>query len=125
MTAGQDGRCPDARIDRGPRGPGAVLAQEPAAVVAVLPGSTGWIDQTLKLHDDDAPPGIRTCVLISQDDPRAMVSTRETDGRLGIQSAVPLEGLEASIEIPGCGVTLPVSVLCEGLAFGSNPVPAP
>ena len=94
-------------------------------MVAVLPGSTKWIDQTLKLHDDNAPPGIRTCVPISHDDPMAMVSTREADGRFGTQSAVPLEGMEASIAIPTLPIVSPSSALYEGLGFASDPLAPP
>jgi hypothetical protein len=46
---------------------------------------------------------------------RAMVYTREGDGRLGIQSAVLLEGVDASIEILEFGLALPFSILYEGL----------
>ena len=81
----------------------------------VLSKSTGWIDQTLKLRDYDATPSIRTYVLISQDEKRAVVYTRDADGRLGIQSAVLLEGAEASVEIPALGLVLPFSALYEGL----------
>ena len=125
VRAGRDGRYPDALIDCGPRVPGALYAQEPAAVFEVLSKSTGWIDQSLKLRDYDATPAIRTYVLISQDEQRAMVYTRDEDGRLGIQSAVLLEGVDASIEIPEFGLALPFSVLYEGfeLAFGRVPTP--
>jgi Uma2 family endonuclease len=88
VRAGRDGRYLDALIDCGPRVPDAIFAQEPVAVFEVLSKSTGWIDQSLKLHDYDATPTIRTYVLISQDVPRAMVYTRDADGRLGIESAV-------------------------------------
>ena len=81
----------------------------------VLSKSTGWIDQTLKLLDYDATPSIRTYVLISQDEKRAVVYTRDADGQLGIQSAVLLEGAEASVEIPALGLVLPFSALYEGL----------
>ena len=92
VKAGKDGRYPDALIDCGPRVPGALQAQEPVAVFEVLSKSTGWIDQSLKLRDYDATPGIRYYVLISQDDMRAMVYARDADGRLGVRSAVLLEG---------------------------------
>jgi Uma2 family endonuclease len=100
--------------------PGALHAQEPVAVFEVLSKSTGWIDQNLKLRDYDTTPTIRTYVLISQDEMRAMVYTRDEDGRLGIQSAVLLEGTDASIGIPEFGLTLPFSILYEGLDFPSD-----
>ena len=124
VRAGKDGRYPDALIDCAPRVPGALHAQEPVAVFEVLSKSTGWIDQSLKLRDYDATPSIRTYVLISQDEQRAMVYTRDADGRLGIQSAVLLEGADASVEIPELGVTLPFLILYEGLDPASDRVPA-
>ena len=125
VRAGRDGRYPDALIDCGPRVPGALHAQEPVAVFEVLSKSTGWIDQSLKLRDYDATPTIRTYVLISQDEQRAMVYMRDADGRLGIQSAVLLEGEGVSIEIPEFGVALPFSALYEGLEFASDRVAVP
>jgi Uma2 family endonuclease len=120
VKAGNDGRYPDALIDCGVRVPGALYAQEPVAVFEVLSKSTGWIDQGLKLRDYDATPGIRSYVLISQDEQRAMVYTRDTDGRLGIRSAALLEGAGASIDIPDLDVALPFSLLYEGLDFAAD-----
>jgi Uma2 family endonuclease len=120
VRAGKDGRYPDALIDCGPRVPGALYAQEPVAVFEVLSKSTGWIDQSLKLRDYDATPTIRTYVLISQDEKRALVYTRDQDGRLGIQSAVLLEGTDVLVEIPEFGLALPFSTLYEGLEFVSD-----
>jgi Uma2 family endonuclease len=115
VRAGNDGRYPDALIDFGLRVPGALYAQEPVAAFEVLSKSTGWIDQSLKLRDYDATPTIRTYVLISQDEMRALVYTRDAGGRLGVQSAVLLEGAEASVEIPEFDMTLPFPELYEGL----------
>ena len=125
VKAGKDGRYPDALIDCGPRVAGALQAQEPVAVFEVLSKSTGWIDQSLKLRDYDATPTIRTYVLISQDEKRAMVYPRDEVGRLGIRSAVVLEGEHASIEVPEFGLVLPFSALYEGLGFASDRMPAP
>jgi Uma2 family endonuclease len=125
VRAGRDGRYPDALIDCGPRVPGALHAQESVAVFEVLSKSTGWIDQSLKLRDFDATPSIRTYVLISQDERRAMICARDRDGRLGIQSAIILEGADASIEPPEFGLALPFSALYEGLEFVSDRAPAP
>jgi Uma2 family endonuclease len=121
VRAGRDGRYPDALIDCGPRVPGALHAQEPVAVFEILSKSTAWIDQSLKLRDYEATPTIRAYVLISQDERRAMVHTRDENGRLGIQSAILLEGADASIEIPEFGLALPFSVLYEGIETASDP----
>lgn len=121
----RNGRYPHALIDCGPRVAGALHAQEPVAVFEVLSKSTGWIDQSLKLRDYDATPTIRTYVLISQDEKRAMAYTRDEDGRLGIRSAVLLEGLDASVAIPEFGSALPFSAIYEGLELASDRVAAP
>ncbi|HUB49395.1 MAG TPA: Uma2 family endonuclease [Acetobacteraceae bacterium] len=123
VKAGQDGRYPDALIDCGPSVLDALFAQEPVAVFEVLFKSTGWIDQTLKLRDYDATPSIRTYALISQDEQRALVYTRDPSGRLGIQNTALLEGAEASIEIPELGVVLPFTALYEGVTFGPDQTP--
>ena len=125
VRAGTGGRYPDALIDCGPRVAGALQAQEPVAVFEFLSKSTGWIDQSLKLRDYDATPEIRYYVLISQDEMRAMVYTRDEAGRLGIQSAVLLEGADASVDIPELGLALPFSDLYEGLDLDSDRVAAP
>jgi len=125
VRAGKDGRYPDALIDCGPRVTGALHAQEPVAVFEVLSKSTGWIDQSLKLRDYDVTPSIQTYVLISQDEKRAMVYSRDADGRLGIQSAVLLEGVDASIVIPEFGLAVPFAALYEGIEFVSDQAPMP
>jgi Uma2 family endonuclease len=125
VRAGKDGRYPDALVDCGARVPGALQAQEPVAVFEVLSKSTGWIDQSLKLRDYDATPTIRYYVLIRQDERRAMVYLSDEDGRLGIQSAILLGGVDASIDIPAIGLALPFSVLYEGLNLASDQGPIP
>jgi Uma2 family endonuclease len=117
VRAGKDGRYPDALIDCGPRVPGSVHAQDPTAVFEVLSKSTAWIDQNLKLRDYDATPSIRTYVLISQDEPRAMIYTRDESGTLGPASVVLLEGMRASIDIPDYDISIPFTSLYEGLDF--------
>ena len=117
VKAGADGRYPDALIDCGPWTPGALHAQKPVAIFEVLSKSTAWIDQGLKLRDYDATPTIHTYALISQDEMRALVYTRNQHGRLDIQNAVLLSGEAAVIEIPDLGVALPFSLLYEGLEF--------
>jgi Uma2 family endonuclease len=117
VRAGKNARYPDALIDCGPRTRGVLQAQEPVAVFEVLSKGTEWIDQSLKLRDYDATPSVRTYVLISQDEPRALIYTRDESGRLGLQTARLLEGPDASIALPEFGVVLPFSALYEGLDF--------
>jgi Uma2 family endonuclease len=117
VQAGHDGRYPAALIDCGPATPGALHAQRPVAIFEVLSKSTAWIDQGLKLRDYEATPTVKTYVLISQDEQRALVYRRGAAGRLGLQGAALLEGPEAAIDITEHGVTLPFSMLYEAVDF--------
>jgi Uma2 family endonuclease len=117
VKAGRDGRYPDALVDCGPRVSGALAAQDPVAVFEVLSKSTAWIDQGLMLRDYEATPSIRYYALISQDEMRALMYVRGSDGRLSIQNAVLREGAEASLEIPELGLLLPFATLYEGVEF--------
>lgn len=117
VRAGNNARYPDALIDCGSFAPEALFAQEPVAVFEVLSKSTAWIDQTLKLRDYDAVSGIRSYVLISQDEPRVLVYTRGESGRLDTGTARLLEGLEESLALAGPNVTIPLSVLYEDVKF--------
>lgn len=116
VKAGDNVRYPDALIDCGPRVPGALHAQEPVAVFEVLSKTTAWIDQTLKLRDYDAVPSIRTYALISQDEMRALIYTRDNTGRLSIHGSALLEGAGAEIVIPDLGLTLPFASLYEDVS---------
>ena len=117
VRAGGDGRYPDALVDCGPRVPGALVAQEPAAVFEVLSKSTHWIDQSLKLRDYEATESIKYYVLISQEEPLVQVYRRDELGRFGVRSAVVLEGMDASIDLPDFGVSIPFGALYEGVQF--------
>ncbi len=116
-TGTGNARYPDALIDCGRFVPTALQAQEPTVVFEVLSRSTAWIDQNLKLRDYDATQTIRHYVLISQDEPRAMVYTRGDDGRLDLRGAVLLTGLHETVHLQGASLSLPLAELYEGMAF--------
>ena len=120
-TGTGNARYPDALIDCGPYVPEALHAQEPNAVFEVLSRSTAWVDQGKKLRDYDATPGIRYYVLVSQDEPRIMVYVRNDNGRLDIRDAVLLEDADATLELPGIGISMPLSAIYDGLDLGRSP----
>ena len=115
MRAGRVGRYPDALIDCGARLQGALVAQDPMAVFEVLSRSTASIDQSLKLRDYDATPGIRHYVLIGQDEPRVLMYQRDEHGRLGVQAARLVNGMDGAIVLEEFGISIPFPVLYEGL----------
>ncbi len=116
VRAGRDGRYPDALVDCGKLVEGALVAQEPVIVFEILSRSTAWIDQSLKLRDYDATPTIGYYVLVSQDEPRALIYARGDTGGFDIQSARLIEGDGQSIDIPEYGLSIALSALYEGLA---------
>lgn len=125
-TGTGNGRYPDALVDCGRFVPTALQAQEPAAVFEVLSRSTAWVDQGLKLRDYDATPSIKHYVLVSQDEPRAMVYTRDAEGRLDIRNAALLERADQEIALPGLGLVLRLASLYDGLGAwpdGGGPPP--
>ena len=115
VRVGENGRYPDALIDCGVRVPDAMHAQEPTVIFEVLPKNTAFFDQHLKLRDYEAVPSIQCYVIISQDEPRVLIYRRDSGGRFGAQNALLLRGLDASISLDLFAVTLPLSLVYEGV----------
>ena len=120
VKAGENGRYPDALIDRGPRVPGALTAQEPVAVFEVLSRTTSWIDQSMRLRDYDRVASVHRYVLISQDEVRALIYQRDGIGHLSIADACFVTGLDGVLPIPEAGIELPMARLYEDLTFGAT-----
>jgi Uma2 family endonuclease len=119
-TGNGNSRYPDALIDCDPFIPDAVQAQQPAAVFEVLSRSTAWVDQGKKLRDYDATPSVCYYVLVSQDEPRVMVYTRNAAGRLDIRDAILLEALGDTLSLPAVGIDIPLVALYRGLGFAEE-----
>jgi Uma2 family endonuclease len=115
VTGNGNVRYPDALVDCGVPNLDALVAQKATAVFEVLSRSTAWVDQGFKLRDYDATPSIRHYVLISQDEARALIYTRDGSGRLHISNAALAEGLEAAIRLDDPAVSLPLARLYEGV----------
>lgn len=117
VRAGDNARYPDALIDCGQFVPDALIAQKPVAIFEVLSKSTAWIDQTLKLRDYESVASIRNYVLISQDEPRVLVYTRDDAGRLSAQTAHLLEDLSEPLVLLRPALEIPMKLLYEGIEF--------
>ena len=117
IKAGANGRYPDALVDCGPLLGDALVASEPTAVFEVLSRSTAWLDTGLKLRDYDATESIKTYALIDQTEPRILVYRRDASGRLlsiGVELVV---GLDAALELPDLGISMPMARIYEGVVF--------
>jgi Uma2 family endonuclease len=123
QTGSGNARYPDALIDCGAYDPDALHAQRPVAVFEVLSRSTGWLDQTLKLRDYDATACIIYYALVSQDEPRVLLYARGDNGRLDIRDAVLLGGLDAAIDLPLVGLSVPLAALHGDSQMGATANP--
>lgn len=108
-------RYPDAAIDCGPFRPGAHDASKLAVVFEVLSRTTAWVDLHEKLRDYDATLSIQRYVIISQDEPRAVVWLRDASQHLAIQ--VSLTGLDGAIDLGLDGINLPMADIYTGISF--------
>jgi hypothetical protein len=50
-----------------------------------------------------------------------MVYVRNDNGRLDIRDAVLLEDADATLELPGIGISMPLSAIHDGLDLGRLP----
>ena len=111
------GRYPDAFVDCGKWNPDALAASNPVVVFEVLSKSSASIDHDLKLRDCASTPSIRYYVILEQTRPLALVHARDPQGRFDPEAAVRVEGLDATIELPGLGLSLAMAEVYEGLEF--------
>ncbi len=94
----------------------ALSADNPVFLAEVLSPSTESIDFNDKREEYGAIPSLQTCVIFSQDEPRAWVFARQSSGPRprrarvveGRQSAISLGGLDASLAMPAIYRGIPV-----------------
>lgn len=122
ITGNGNVRYPDAVIDCSRTLRTALTLTDPVVVFEILSRSTAWVDQTLepracvatKLRDYAATLSISHYVLISQDEPRAVIHTRDERGAIE-RTATLIEGPGATIDMPSLGLSIPLADLYEGL----------
>ncbi len=89
-------------------------ATNPTLVVEVLSDSTEAYDRGTKFEHYRTIPSLREVVLVSQDHPIVERFTRGADGVWGLTDA---RGLEATIELPSIGVSLPLAEIYDKVEF--------
>ena len=87
----------------------------PQVVVEVLSPSTESYDRGRKFDLYRQSESLRQYVLIAQDEPRVMSYIRQSDGVAWLLT--PLEGLNAVLEFPTLGVSLPLSEIYRNVEF--------
>lgn len=87
----------------------------PQVVVEVLSPSTESYDRGKKFDLYRQSESLRQYVLIAQDEPRVMSYIRQSDGVAWLLT--PLEGLNAVLEFPTLGVSVPLSEIYRNVEF--------
>lgn len=108
------GRYPDITVQCGQSRPGDLLSSEPRILFEVLSASN-TLQQRLRLLDDyQAIATVEQIVFLEQDQPFALVWTR--DGEIWRRTEV--DGLKADLLLPTIEQTLPLAEVYDGLTFG-------
>jgi hypothetical protein len=80
----------------------------------VLSPSTAGKDFTVQLEEYSAIPALQTCLVCSQDEPRAWVWARAADG-MWPRRPVGLVGRDGAIALGGLGVKLTMAAIFRGM----------
>lgn len=110
-------RRPDVGVDCARRDPNAYRAAEPRFVAEVLSPSTRDFDTYAKVVEYKSVSGLDYVLLIEPNAPEAVMWVRA-----GAEWRVERsDGLEASIDLPGLGVSLPMAELYDSVTFPTGP----
>ena len=90
-----------------------MAADDPRLVIEVLSPSTTRYDRFQKLAEYQAHPAIQVILLVDTEQPRVTVWRRAD----AVWTPHEEAGLQAIIDLPEIGATLPLAELYDGLAF--------
>jgi Uma2 family endonuclease len=113
-------RYPDAIVDRASAGLGDLACEAPILIVEVLSPSTAGLDFTVKLEEYKAIPSVQTYLISSQDEPRAWVWSRQSDGAWP-RLPTELAGREGAIPLGGLGVEITMAAIFRGIPDAPAP----
>lgn len=108
-------RYPDVVVDCGPFRRESRDPADPVLVVEILSRSTAWADLHFKLRDYDATPKILHYVIVSQDEPKVMLWSRDEAGHL--IPAATLTRLSDVLLIDRPALKLPLTEIYQGFEF--------
>lgn len=106
-------RYPDVAILCGQRDRTLTAITDPTVVIEVLSRSTQSTDYILKTVDYGAIPSVTHYLIFSQDEPVVDVISRGEDGW---RPRGPVQGLDATIDLPSIGVTLALADIYAEIA---------
>jgi len=107
-------RYPDIFVDRASDDLKGLACEAPILIAEVLSPSTAGRDFTEKLHEYTAIASVQTYLICSQDEPRAWVWSRQSDGSW---PHLPLElaGRDGAISLGGLGIELAMAAAFRGI----------
>ena len=112
-------RRSDVAIDCGPFLDEEFIASDPRAVFEVLSPSTRVFDHSKKLEEYKSVASLRHILLIDGDSPEVIAYARNADG---IWAARTVAGLEAVLDFPDMGFSLPMTEIYRDLTFRPRPI---
>lgn len=112
-------RRPDVAIDCGPFLDEDFIASDPRAVFEVLSPSTRVFDHSKKLEEYKSVASLRHILLIDGDSAEVIAYARNADG---LWVASTFAGLEAVLDFPDMGFSLPMAEIYRDLTFRPRPI---
>ncbi|MDB5645973.1 Uma2 family endonuclease [Methylobacterium sp.] len=106
-------RRPDVMVECAPLVPDTYEVLEPRLVVEVASPSTTTVDQTRKVEEYKRHPTLAYILLVETLKPQALLYRRSGEG----WDIETFEGLQAVVDLPDVGATLPLADIYDGLTF--------
>jgi Uma2 family endonuclease len=107
-------RYPDVVVDRASPGLEDLACEAPIFIAEVLSPSTAGLDFTTKLQEYTSIASVQTYLICSQDEPRAWVWTRQSDGSWP-KLPTELAGREDAIALGGLNVVVSMTAIFRGI----------
>jgi len=114
VRTGVGARYPDVVVDRPSPRRDSLACEAPIFVAEVLSPSTEDVDFVEKLQEYRAIPSVQTYLICSQDEPRAWIWQRRTDGTWP-ERPVELEGREGAIVLAEFGIELSMASIFQDI----------
>jgi Uma2 family endonuclease len=114
VRAGRSVRGPDIVVDLARPDGSELSTSEPIFIAEVLSPSTAALDLTTKQREYTALASLQTYLVCSQDEPRAWVWARQSDGSWPFEAEM-VEGREDAIALGGLGIDLAMAAVFRGI----------
>lgn len=110
-------RTPDVMVEPAEGDPKALGSDRAIILVEVLSASSVKVDFVDKLGEYTTLPTLEAYLVVSQDEPMCWLWQRQANGTFAARSE-DIQGLEQGIALAARGITIPLSEIYRGIAFG-------